>query len=459
MLVLPHRARRCPRSLLGAGTSFRFAFRRTLVAAVPLIAALCGAAACGSGTTDPPDAQVARVEVTAAAASVHEDESIQLTARALTASGAVISGKTFTWQSSNTAVATVDGGGLVRGLARGSATITAAESTSGLGGTLTVTVTPVPVGAVAVSAPQARVKSGKQLPLSAVLTDAGGRVLTGREIAWSTSTPALATVSAGGVLVGKAPGTVIITATSEGKSGSLTVEVFQLPPSRITVPLGLNVLAVGETVQLRAVAVDAEGDTIPAQPPLYFTEFRRAGAAVLAAADGPDVYRGAALGHATVRAEQGVVSSNTAVVAVLASGELLAAALPDGSRNRRVGDRVTVPVVLDMSRAASPGDLGALELEVGYDTTSLALKSATPGISGSISEGGTPGRYRFAFASASPTAATRLTIVTLEFEVTATARPGSSVPLTLTFPSAPASTGFAAYPHPVVATGDVSIVY
>ncbi|HEV3049293.1 MAG TPA: cohesin domain-containing protein, partial [Longimicrobium sp.] len=158
------------------------------------------------------------------------------------------------------------------------------------------------------------------------------------------------------------------------------------------------------------------------------------------------------------RAGQGGVSSNTAVVAVLGSGELLAAALPEGSRNRRVGDRVTVPVVLDMSRAASPGDLGALELEVGYDAASLALKSTTPGIVGSISEGGTPGRYRFAFASSSPIAATRLTIVTLEFEVTATARPGNNLSLTLTFPSAPASTGFAAYPQPVVVNGGVSIV-
>src|SRR5688500_15208789 len=159
MLVSPRRVRRCPRSLPRAGTSFRFAFRRALVAAVPLIAVLSGAAACGSGTTDPPDTQVAQVEVTAAAASVHENESIQLTARALAASGSVISGKTFTWQSSNTAIATVDGGGLVHGLVPGSATITAAESTSGLGGTLTVTVTRVPVSAVAVSAPEARVKS------------------------------------------------------------------------------------------------------------------------------------------------------------------------------------------------------------------------------------------------------------------------------------------------------------
>lgn len=434
------------------------AFRRRSLAAVPLMAVLAVLAACGGGTTDPPaDTGVARVEVTAPAASVHENATVHLSARALNASGTALAGKVFTWQSGNTAIATVDGSGLVQGVAPGSATITAAESASGKSGTLTVTVTPAPVNVVAVSASQARVKSGKQVQLSVTLTDAAGRVLTGREVTWSTSAPALATVSGSGLLVGKAPGNVTVTATSEGKSGSVTLEVFQLAAASITITPGLKVLAIGDTTHLRAVAIDVEGDPIPASLPLTFTETRRAGAAVLADAGEPGVYRGAALGHTTVRTELGGVASNTAVVVVLGAGELAATAIPDGPRNRRVGDRVTVPVVLDMSRAVNPGDLGALELEVAYDATALELKSATPGIAGSVSEGGGPGRYRLAFASSSPATAARLTVVTLVFEVTAAAQPGSTVPITLIFPSAPASTGFAAYPHPVVVNGGLSI--
>jgi hypothetical protein len=41
--------------------------------------------------------------------------------------------------------------------------------------------------------------------------------------------------------------------------------------------------------------------------------------------------------------------------------------------------------------------------------------------------------------------------------VAAAAQAGTSVPFTLTFPSAPASTGFAAYPHPVVLNGALLI--
>lgn len=440
-----------------------FALRRPSLAAVPLLAALAALPACGGGdgtTEPPPDTQVARVEVTAAAANVPENQSVQLSARAVTASGTVLAGKTFTWQSSNTAIATVDANGVVQGVVEGSATITAAESGSGKSGTLAVAVVPAPVATVSVSAPQPRVKSGKQLQLSVTLSDATGRVLTGRDVTWSVSAPAVATVGANGLLLARTPGTVTITAASGGKSGSVALEVFQLAPARIALAPELTVLAVGETVQLRAAALDVEGDTIPAQLALTFGETRRAGAAVLAATGEPGVYRGAALGHATVRAELGGLSSNTVAVAVLGAGELIATAFPDGSQllRARVGDRVTVPVILDMSRAATLGDLGAVELEIAYNRFAVELKSATPGIAGSIGEGGTPGRYRLAFASATPTASPRFTVVSLVFEVAATALEGTSVPFTLTFPSAPASTGFAAYPQPVVLNGALLIV-
>jgi hypothetical protein len=437
------------------------AVRRPSLAAVPLLAALLALAACegGNGTTDPPDTAVARVEVTAVAASVPENHSAQLSARALTASETVLAGKTFAWQSSDTAVATVDANGVVRGVVEGNATITATESASGKSGTLAVAVTPAPVAAVSVSAPQARVKSGKQLQLSATLTDGTGRVLAGRQVTWSTSAAGVATVGADGLLLARTTGNVTITAASGGQSGSVALEVFQLAPARIAMTPELTILAVGGTVQLRAAAVDAEGDTIPAQLSWTFGETRRAGAPVLAATGEPGVYRGAALGHTTVQAELGGVTSNTGVAAVLAAGEMIATVFPNGSRNlrARAGERVTVPVLLDMSRVTNPGDLGALELEVGYDSSTLVLKSATPGIAGSIGQGGTPGRYRFAFASTSPMPSARFTLVSLVFEVAATAPPGTALPLTLTFPSAPASTGFAPYSPPIVVNGGLTV--
>src|SRR2546430_17584756 len=70
----------------------------------------------------------------------------QLAATPKDASGTPLSGRVVTWASSNTAVATVNGSGLVYGVAAGAATITATHE--GQGGTAALTETPVPVASV-----------------------------------------------------------------------------------------------------------------------------------------------------------------------------------------------------------------------------------------------------------------------------------------------------------------------
>jgi hypothetical protein len=79
----------------------------------------------------------------------------------------------------------------------------------------TVTVTPNP----------ASVQVGATLQLAATLEDANGNALTGRTVTWASGAAGTATVNGSGVVGGVTPGTVTITATSEGKSGSATVTV------------------------------------------------------------------------------------------------------------------------------------------------------------------------------------------------------------------------------------------
>jgi len=86
------------------------------------------------------DNTVATVTVTAAAASVAPGSTVQLTATPRNAAGSVLTGFTATWSTSNAAVATVDGNGLVTGVANGTATITA--TISGKTGDRDVTVQP-----------------------------------------------------------------------------------------------------------------------------------------------------------------------------------------------------------------------------------------------------------------------------------------------------------------------------
>src|SRR5207245_1164673 len=81
----------------------------------------------------PPPAPVAQVSVTPASATLAVGGAQQLAATLTDSSANVLTGRTVTWASSNTAVATVSVTGLVTGVAAGAATITAtSEGQSGV---------------------------------------------------------------------------------------------------------------------------------------------------------------------------------------------------------------------------------------------------------------------------------------------------------------------------------------
>jgi len=82
---------------------------------------------------------VAAVLVSPNPVSLNVDQSVQLTATAYSPSGAVITGQTFTWSSSNSAVAVVNSTGRVTAVGAGSATVSA--TTAGVTGSTTVRVT------------------------------------------------------------------------------------------------------------------------------------------------------------------------------------------------------------------------------------------------------------------------------------------------------------------------------
>ena len=166
---------------------------------------------------------VASVAVSPSAPVVQEGATQQVSATARDANGNDIAGAAFTWTSSNTAAATVNGSGLVSGVAAGVSYVTA--SAGGKNAVATVTVAGLPVATVAVTPASASIAAGATVDLAAVARDASGRILTGRAVTWATSNPAVATVSGTGLVTGVTGGVATITATSEGKSGTAAVTV------------------------------------------------------------------------------------------------------------------------------------------------------------------------------------------------------------------------------------------
>ncbi|WP_396202305.1 Ig domain-containing protein, partial [Gemmatimonas sp.] len=166
---------------------------------------------------------VASVSVSLAPTSVAVGATSQGTAVTRDASSNVLTGRAIVWSSSNTAVATVNSGGLVTTLDVGTATITA--TSEGQIGNAVLTVTAVPVASVSVSLAASSVTVGATTQATAVTRDASNNVLTGRAIVWSSSNTAVATVSVAGVVAAVGAGTATITATSETQSGTAVVTV------------------------------------------------------------------------------------------------------------------------------------------------------------------------------------------------------------------------------------------
>ncbi len=166
---------------------------------------------------------VTSVVVSPATASVPAGATLQLGASAKDSSGGALTGRVVTWSTSAASVATVNASGLVKGVAPGSATITA--SAEGKAGTSTITVTQVPVASVTVSPASASVSVGGSVPLTATPKDASGSALTGRVVTWSSSASTVASVTSSGLVTGVAAGSATITASSEGKSATSAITV------------------------------------------------------------------------------------------------------------------------------------------------------------------------------------------------------------------------------------------
>jgi hypothetical protein len=119
----------------------------------------------------------------------------------------------------------------------------------------------VPVATVTVTPPTSTIAPGGTVQLQAATQDAGGASLTGREITWSSSDNAVATVSSTGLVTGVAGGTATITGSSEGKSGTAAV-VVQTPVASVVVQPDAAGLTASETAQLVAVVLDAAGNAL-----------------------------------------------------------------------------------------------------------------------------------------------------------------------------------------------------
>ncbi|MEP7343643.1 MAG: Ig-like domain-containing protein [Gemmatimonadaceae bacterium] len=226
--------------------------------------------------SEPFPVPVAAVTVVVNSSMLRAGEKTQAVATIRDANGNVLTGRPLTWSSAAPSLATASASvastsGTIAALAPGSVTITA--TAEGVTGLATITVSPPPSGPVAlvtVTAPASSLSPGQNFQLTVVLGDAQGNVLSGRSVAYSSSNTATATVSTSGLVLGVAAGTVTLSVTSEGITGTIALTVAdgaQTPlPYAVTVTLNASALQIGQTTQGVAVVEDSLGNTLGGVP-------------------------------------------------------------------------------------------------------------------------------------------------------------------------------------------------
>lgn len=190
----------------------------------------------------------------------------QLTATARNSTGAVVSGRTVRWSSSNSAIASVDQNGLVTAMASGQVVINAEIDQTV--GSASIIVTEVPIGSCTLSPSSSRLTVSQSLQPTLTLRDTASNALStqGRAMAWSSSNEVVATVSGTGIITTRRAGTATITATSVENAAiscSATIQAVDPRITQVVITPFTGQLRLGIPRVLAATLLDSTGAAVP----------------------------------------------------------------------------------------------------------------------------------------------------------------------------------------------------
>jgi hypothetical protein len=216
--------------------------------------------ACGGGggsSTSGPGAQptLSSIVLSPSPLTLVAGQNQQLTATANYSDGSTKDvTATAGWSSSSTSVATVSTGGLVTSVAAGTASISA--TLSGLSGSDAVTVNAKALVGISVSPPTTSFPIGTTQQYSAVgkYNDGTTSDLTSA-VNWSSSSPAIATVSQGGLATGVSSGATDISASTSGITGNAQLAV------NMPIPSSWNAMGVDYGLKKQCIRTPSPGQT------------------------------------------------------------------------------------------------------------------------------------------------------------------------------------------------------
>lgn len=260
-----------------ANTSVATVTNEGLVIAVGVgsttVSAVADGKAASAQVTVTPEA-VASVEVSPSTVTLRRTQTRQFAAVARNARGEAISGRAFSWSSSNFAIASVDQNGLVSAAGVGQATITATAGDRT--GSATVQITEIPIGACTLAPASQTLTVTQQAQPTLTLRDTANNVIPsqGRTLSWSSSNEVVATVSQTGVITAVSAGTARIrAAVPDNQAVSCFTDVTVVPRRVASVVISPRTgsLRVGIPRAFTAALVDSVGAPITGRTVVWST--------------------------------------------------------------------------------------------------------------------------------------------------------------------------------------------
>jgi len=131
--------------------------------------------------------------------------------------------RSASWVSNNQAVARVEPNGRVVAISTGTAIITAISDSGAFTAACTVTVT-VPVESVSLPETSVTLKVGETYQLEPIITPSDAAVAN---VTYTVKSTTIATVTTGGLITARRPGTTTVTVSVDGKAIVCTVTVIR----------------------------------------------------------------------------------------------------------------------------------------------------------------------------------------------------------------------------------------
>lgn len=201
-----------------------------------------------------------RIEISPENPTILIGEQLQLTARVLDDSGNELAGQTLSWNSTNPAVATVDGAGVVTAVQQGQTTVrVTAGEVQAIG---TVVVEPKPLARIELLPAALELQVGDTARVVPQLYDEAGTRIEGADVHWAAQDPAVVTIDDSGLVTAISAGQSRITASAGGVSAHASVTVVPIAAASVDVVSPVQRYFIGTTIQLEARVRDRFGNEL-----------------------------------------------------------------------------------------------------------------------------------------------------------------------------------------------------